>query len=332
MPKDIIVGINVHNPGYTPYTNTLQQNLDDCAAMGMKIIRYNSSSNSPEALNHMKYVADECHKRGMKLMLCVDYYGWKDQGEHTDAEWEAHWENYFEVISSTLKENVDIYQVFNETDNACMGGNIFNITSRPQDGKHIEEYDYVMLNSLVHAMRGALKGLKKGYDKAVTSMNFCWWHTAALYKLYEEGCRWDIIGLDWYSDCEEVSSIDLIVAEVASHIPEGDFMICETNQWMNFHARWDEEKRALIANKESRDALQAQWVPSFIQKLYDLDEPRFKGVIFYELLDEPGFERHEGHYHGESHFGFIECDEQGGNRVFKPVCKTCADKIKELGI
>ena len=332
MPKDIIVGVNVHNPGYTPYSNTLEQKLDDARDMGMKIIRYNNSSNAPEDLAQVKLVADECHKRGLKLMLCVDNYGWAKQEGHTDEEWEAFWENYFEIISSTLKDNIDIYQVFNETDNACMGGNIFNITSRPHDGKHIEEYDYVMIGSLVCAMRGALKGLKKGYAGAVTSMNFCWWHTAALYKLYEEGCRWDIIGIDWYSDCEEVSSIDLLLADVVGHIPEGDFMICETNQWMNFHARWDEEKRALIANKESRDALQAEWVPSFIQKLYDLDEPRFKGVIFYELLDEPGFESNAGTYHGESHFGFIECDSHGENRVYKPVCKTASNKIKELGI
>lgn len=332
MPKDIIVGINVHNPGYTPYTDTLEQNLDDCAAMGMKIIRYNSADNSPETLAQVRHVADECHKRGMKIMLCIDYYGWAKCEDRSLEEQEAFIEEYMSVISAELKDVIDIYQVFNETDVACMGGDIFNITIPGKDGIEKGEYDHVMFENAIVSMRGGLRGIKKGYPQARTSMNFCWWHTALIYAMYDAGCRWDVIGLDWYSDCEEVSSIDLILAEVGGHIPEGDFMICETNQWMNFHARWDEEKRALIANKETRDALQAEWVPSFIQKLYDMDEPRFKGVIFYELLDEPGFERQAGHYHGESHFGFIECDERGGNRVMKPVCKSVREKITELDI
>ena len=65
MPKDIIVGVNIHNFGYTPYTNTLEQNLNDCAAAGMKIIRYNNSGTTPEAFAEIRKVADECHKRGM---------------------------------------------------------------------------------------------------------------------------------------------------------------------------------------------------------------------------------------------------------------------------
>lgn len=331
MPKDIIVGVNIHNFGYTPYTNTLEQNLNDCAAAGMKIIRYNNSGTTPEAFAEIRKVADECHKRGMKIMLCMDNGQWH-KWDKSMEELESHYEELMEKVSSEFKDAIDIYQVFNETDVACMGGDIFNITVPGKDGLDLGEYDSVMHENCIHAMLGSLRGLKKGYKDAVTSINFCWWHTAHLYDLYDHGCRWDVIGLDWYSDCEEVSSIDLIIKEVASKIPEGDFMICETNQWMNFHARWDEEKRALIANRESRNALQAEWVPSFIQKVYDLDEPRFKGIIFYELLDEPGFERQAGHYHGESHFGFIECDEAGANRVFKPAWKTMSDKIKELGI
>ncbi|MBE6611321.1 MAG: hypothetical protein E7632_02410 [Ruminococcaceae bacterium] len=61
-----------------------------------------------------------------------------------------------------------------------------------------------------------------------------------------------------------------------------------------------------------------------------LDEPRFKGVIFYELLDEPGFERNAGHYNGESHFGFIACDEHGQNRRPKPVCAAITEAIREV--
>ncbi len=332
MPRDIIVGINIHNPGYTPYTNTLSRNLDDCAEMGMKIIRYNSASNDDETLKYVKYVADECHKRGMKILLCVDNGGWINRGDKTLEELEKYYEEYFEKISATLKDNIDIYQVFNETDVACMGGDILNITVPGNDGLEKGEYDCVRWDNAIYGMRGALRGLKKGYADACTSMNFCWWHIALIFAMYDAGCRWDVVGLDWYSDAEEVSSIDLILRAASRHIPDSDFMICETNQWMNFHHRWDEEKCAAIATRDVRNAMQAEWAPAFIQKLYDIDFPRFKGVIFYELLDEPGFERQAGKYNGESHFGFIECDERGENRVKKPVFETVKKKIKELGL
>ena len=226
MPKDIVVGINIHHKGFMAYTDNLEQNLDDCAAMGLKMIRYNNNGNTPEALAEIKHVADECHKRGMKIMLCMDHYkSWSHRGERTFEEHEAYFEEYMEKVSAYLKDDIDIYQVFNEMDVSCMGGDIFNITKPGRDGLEKGEYDSVMWDNGIVAMRGSLKGLKKGYDKAVTSVNFC-----------------------------------------------------------------------------------------------------------YELLDESIYEKNAGRYHGESHFGFIECDDFGGNRVFKPVWKTCADKIKELGI
>ena len=333
MPKDIVVGINIHHKGFMAYTDNLEQNLDDCAAMGLKMIRYNNNGNTPEALAEIKHVADECHKRGMKIMLCMDHYkSWSHRGERTFEEHEAYFEEYMEKVSAYLKDDIDIYQVFNEMDVSCMGGDIFNITKPGRDGLEKGEYDSVMWDNGIVAMRGSLKGLKKGYDKAVTSVNFCWWHMIYIYAMYDAGCRWDVIGIDWYSDCEEVSSIDLIVKEICDHIPDSEIMICETNQWMNFHARWDEEKRNLIATKESRDKLQAEWVSSFIQKVYDMPEPRFKAIIFYELLDESIYEKNAGRYHGESHFGFIECDERGHNRINKPVYEATKKKIEELGI
>ena len=200
MAKDLMVGINIHNCRYTPYRDTMEQNLDDCAAAGMKIIRYNNNGTDETAFAEIRKMAEGCHKRGMQLMLCMDDNSWQTLDLPLE-ELEAHFEAQMEKISAEFKDAVDIYQVFNESDNKCMGGNIFNITSRPQDGKFIEEYNPVLHERCIYAMRGALKGLKKGYSGAVTSMNFCWWHTAHIYSLYEHGCRWDVMGPDWYSDC-----------------------------------------------------------------------------------------------------------------------------------
>jgi hypothetical protein len=326
----MLIGINIHHSGYTPYKTTLDENLDAAQAMGMNIIRYNNSSNTPEALAEIRRVADGCHARGMKLMLCMDHGFWRRKNGEPPEEIEAFYETYMEKTAAALDDVVDIYQIFNETDVGCMGGDIQNIVKPRRDGLDAGEYDSVMFAGAIAGMKGSLRGLKRGFPGAVTSVNFAWWHTALLYAMYDAGCRFDVIGIDWYSDAEEVSDITLLVDDVCRRIPESDILICETNFWMNLHPRWDEAQRAIVMNEATRDAGQAAWAPEFLKKCAALAEPRFKGVIFYELLDEPGFERHAGRYHGESHFGFIACDEAGQNRSAKPVCDTVAKAIREI--
>ena len=330
MNHDMRIGINIHHSGYTPYRSTLEENLDAAAAMGMNIIRYNNSSNTPEALAEIRRVADGCHARGMQLLLCMDHGHWRRRGGESPAEIEAFYEAYMEKTAAALGDAVDIYQIFNETDVACMGGDMQNIVKPRQDGLDPGEYDSVMFEGAIAGVKGSLRGLKKGYPAVRTSVNFSWWHTALLYAMHAAGCRFDVIGIDWYSDAEEVSDISELLADVCAHIPEGQIMLCETNYWMNLHPRWDAAKRAEVMDAASRDAGQAAFVPAFLRKCAALDEPRFAGVIFYELLDEPGFERQAGQYHGESHFGFIACDEQGHNRRPKPVCGTVAAAIRDI--
>ena len=142
--------------------------------------------------------------------------------------------------------------------------------------------------------------------------------------------RWDIVGIDWYSDCEEVSSIETLMNDVLEHIPDTDIMICETNYWMNLHQRYPEERKQALKLAENRNKWQAQWVTEFIDTLVKINNPRLKSVIFYELLDEPVFEKNQGSYHGESHFGFIECDLNGENRKPKPAYYALQKKCLEL--
>ncbi|MBE6611320.1 MAG: hypothetical protein E7632_02405 [Ruminococcaceae bacterium] len=266
MKHDMLIGINIHNSGYTPYTNTLEENLDAAAGMGMNIIRCNNCSNTPEALAEIRRVADGCHARGMKLMLCMDHSLWFRRNNEPLAEIEAFYEAHMEKTAAALGGAVDIYQIFNETDVACMGGDIQHIVKERQDGLDAGEYDSVMFDGAIAGMRGSLRGLKRGYPAAVTCVNFAWWHTALLYAMHDAGFRFDVIGLDWYSDAEEVSDIALVVADVCRHIPDSDLMICETNYWMNLHPRWDENQRAAVMNEATRDAGQAEWVPSFVKK------------------------------------------------------------------
>lgn len=325
------IGMNIHREGgvFKAYPfNDIVKNIDACKEMGMDIVRYNETCRKDEGIERARLVAELCHERGMKLMLCVDTSFFRESESLEEIEAEAA--NLCRNMAAKLGTDVDYYQIFNEIDIMCMRGTIANIFLTPKDGKEKGEYDCALWERSVAAFKGALHGMKEGCPGAKTCINFAWWHTALIYELHELGLRWDITGIDWYSDCEEVSSIETLMNDVLAHIPDTDIMICETNFWMNLHNRYPEERKEALKKKENRYKWQAEWVPEFIDTLIRSDNPHLKGVIFYELLDEPVYENDCGNYHGESHFGFIECDINGQNRIPKPAFYALQKKCKEL--
>ena len=330
MNSELKFGMNIHNGSYAAYpAEMLEMNINTCKELGMEWVRFNQGCVSAAALTEIKRVADLCHARGMKLMLVVDTCKYTVLDSLSEIEEEAA--NRFEKLSSSLKDAVDVYQLFNEMDVHCMGGDIANIFLTPADGKEKGEYDCVLWDRAIAAVKGALKGMEAGYPQGKTCINFAWWHTALIYEMYRQGLRWDITGIDWYSDCEEVSSIDLLMKDVEANIPDTDLMICEMNYWMNLHERYSPERKQALQTKAIRDRWQREWLPDFIDTLEACDNPRLKAVMLYELLDEPAYEREQGDYTGESHFGFIECDENGGNQVRKPAFYALQKRLKKCG-
>lgn len=329
--KKISFGMNIHREGYPAYPGRdLCQNLDTCVELNMDIVRYNHNCETDEGIQIVVNAADECHKRGMQFMLVMDNNMWYKMETDSLETLENYYAFYLERVSSRLKDKVDYYQLFNEMDVVGMRGDIANIIIPGKDGREKGEYDCVRFDRAIASMKGALRGIKKGYEEAKTCVNFSWWHTALIYEMYRQGCRWDLIGIDWYSDAEEASSIDLLISDIRKNIPESKIMICETNYWMHPHQRDPIEKQEAVKIQECRYKGQEKWIPEFIDKLVNINEPNFMGVIFYELLDQPVYERRRGSYHGESHFGFIECDEDGGNQKKKPAFYTLKEKIREI--
>ena len=53
---------------------------------------------------------------------------------------------------------------------------------------------------------------------------------------------------------------------------------------------------------------QLEWLDTFLRKMNDYPSDKFLGVIIYELLDQPDYEKQLGRYHGESHFGLVTTD------------------------
>lgn len=324
-------GMNIHNSAYQSYPAfDLEKNIESCKELGLDTVRFNRSCSVGDvnAIKEVEKVSALCHSKGMKLMLVDD--GRAFASIESLDEIEMKMAEHYKYVSATLRDKVDYYQIYNELDVHCMGGNIANIFLTPKDGKEKGEYDCVLWERSVAAVKGAIKGMKDGYPEGKICINFAWWHTALIYELYNQGLRWDITGIDWYSDCEEVSSIELLMNDVLEHIPNCDIMICETNFWMNLHDRYSEERKQLLKKSDNRNKWQAEWVPEFIDTLIKINNPRLKAVIFYELLDEPNFEKSKGSYHGESHFGFIECDVNGANQVRKPAFYSLQKKIKEI--
>lgn len=320
-------GMNIHNSAYESYpAKDIEKNIKSCKELGMDIVRYNQCSTEPKKIAEIKKVSKLCHENGMKLMLVVDSTQHYTMALPLD-EIELKMEKYYHELSSALGDAVDIYQIFNEMDVHCINGNSDSIFAPQADGHN---YDCIMYERSVVAVKGALKGIRKANSKAKTCVNFSWLHTALIYRLYEEGCRFDIIGIDWYSDCQEISSIEDLINEVTKNIPDSDIMICETNYWMNLLDRYPQEHKESLKDAEKRNKLQAEWVPEFIDTLIDCNNPRLKGIILYELLDEPNFEEDSGKYQGESHFGFIECDRKGQNQIKKPAFFSLQQKVKEI--
>ena len=326
------VGMNIHRwgaPCFAYDKSMLKTNLDTCKELGIGLIRYNNSFRGETAQEDVSFVADEIGRRDMQMMLVVDDSAWqKEEITGSVDDLASYYEDYMFRIASSQRGKIGIYQVFNEMDVAAMRGNIENIILPGKDGREKGEYDSVLWERAIAAVKGALRGIKRGDPDAITCVNFAWWHTALIYEMYECGCSFDIIGIDWYSDCEEVSSIDLLLSDLKQHIPDSEFMICETNFWMHPMGRDAIEKQEALKVKETRFANQAKWVKAFLEKLVRLEETKLKSVIFYELLDEPVFERNKGAYNGEAHFGFIECDENGKNQIRKPAFYALQKAIK----
>ncbi len=327
MIKNISVGMNLHNSSSKAYPiKNLEYNLDLCVSLGVDCIRYNTASVLEERRQEAVKVAKACHKRDMKFMLVMD-----DRRYLNDdiEDMEAFYEDHMRTVGKAYGNNVDIYQIFNEIDVAAMHGDIANIILPGKDGRELGEYDYLIVEKAIKAMKGAIRGLKSVNLNAVICANFAWWHTAVIYEMRKHGIHFDIIGLDWYSDCEDVSDIRKLIAELEVTIPESKFIITETNYWMHPMKRDPLEKQESIKDKKLRNINQAEWVCGFIDKLVEMNNPKLIGIQFYELMDEPIFEIERGSYHGESHFGFIECDVNGENYVFKPVFTALKRKIEE---
>jgi hypothetical protein len=80
-----------------------------------------------------------------------------------------------------------------------------------------------------------------------------------------------MIGVDWY---ENMGSFDRVLQPLIENFPDKDIIICETNVWDN------------DVSYDSSKIDEWKWLLDSMELVYKYDQ--VKGLIFYELLDEPG--------------------------------------------
>ncbi len=320
MRKDFIFGMNIHNKGYEAYPQKFENECSDiCKDLGMDIIRFNFNPTDDETFEYAIHTAKHYKDNGFKFMLCMDYPWWEDRSE----EW---FYEYFKSVAERMKGYVDYYQVFNEIDVTAMTGDNGGLYNHG-DGLIIDNYNPKYIDKAVTAVKGALRGVKAGDPDVITCVNFSWWHTKILELLDENGCKWDVTGCDWYSEMEEISSVEHLMAWHERRFPGREVIFCECNWRMNatehdlFLA-----KGAKAFGPEVRDACQAVWISDFINLLKSGKCPNVIGCIFYELVDQIAY----GENHGEAMYGFMRCKRDGADKVPKPAYYVLKNKIAEI--
>lgn len=320
--KDFIFGMNMHHYKYQSYpADTLERNIGFCEQMGVNFIQYNHPGINEEALECTKSVADAVHSKGMQFCLCVDDHSWKNMISEEVEE-----KKYLRTkgICEVLKGKVDVYNVGAEFDVPAMmanEGGMYNWVNKEREGMIYEEYNPERLERALFAVRGTIKAIREFDPKAKIMVTFSWWHTYYVEYLKEHGCKWDIMGVDWYSDAESKSDFIKLLDWIESKFGNMPVLISETNFWGPY---WKDK------TSEETEELQKEWVCSFTEHIYNDTPEHCLGLCIYELMDEPAIEIGNGSFHGEAHFGFYKCDAYGKNAIPKAVVNGFSDTIKKL--
>lgn len=287
--SDFSWGINGHNQTYKSYPiRYLDQQIKLAAELGVQIYRFNYNPTNGNDYKYLDSVVSLVQRYGMDMMLVLDDFGPSAEVLHNRCQTIANRYN-----GKNGHGTIAYIQVYNEVDVWAMTtteSRFTDISSRREgDGTVASHYSQMALAEVLPKFREGVAGVKAGNPNCKAVINISYMHTYLFDYLKENGVQWDLTGIDWY---ENMGAFSTILNRLASRYSQ-DIMICETNIW------------PFTASQESEYENDTTFLPNAMREIYN-NYPRVKGMIFYELLDEPQYQMTAGRYEGESHFGFIK--------------------------
>ena len=280
LRDSIMWGVNAHNRDYMAYPEKYTEEYIRLAAgLGCKIYRINYNPTNGDMLRYTKNVARLCHENQMKVMLVLDYMG-------GDVEVVGDRMRY---MASELKDDIDYFQIFNETDIWCSfneDGTMYNVSD--WTGMSKDYYNPERVAVCTEKMRASINAFRETAPDAKLVVNIGSRHYPMLDFYIEAGLEWDIIAYDIYD--LNVWDHHAFMKSMEKRYPDYEFMVAECNFPANSREFTDEE--------------QAEWLTAFLKTMDSYDSEKLLAVMIYELMDEPNFEK-DGIRNGEAHFGIV---------------------------
>lgn len=298
LKKSVLWGVNGHNCAYQAYNeNNTEETLRLAAELGSTIYRFNCNPTSEKRLTYVRNVVNTCHNYGMQVMLALDDF--TGTVEDVIAR--------MTVIARELKDEVEYFQLFNETDcwAACKdaedGGGLYDITD--PTGQSPSYFNPKRVAIAIEKMRAAADVWHKEAPDAKLVINIGARHYPMLEWYRDAGITWDVVGVDIYEPWDYHAFFRMLEEK----FPHCDMMVAECNYPSN--------------NGPYKEEDQAAWLQNFITTMNEYDSEKLKAVIVYELLDQPNIQPTEK-WEGEAHFGLVHVDPDMTITTPKPAYYT----------
>jgi hypothetical protein len=180
------------------------------------------------------------------------------------------------AFSSAYAGKIPYYQISNEPDLQCgtVGGN----------GQLPSDFDDTLYAATKTKLQGLLDGVRAGDPSARAIVNFTWTHYGIVQRLFDDGLVFDIIGVDWYSNMDDITNTvgGLNMPSYLKSQFGKPVFITEGNRWEG--------------STGGLETTQRDYINQIVQSMYRNKD--ISAYIAYELLDEPEagveFERHMG--------------------------------------
>lgn len=191
--------------------------------------------------------------------------------------------NYALAEAKKYSGRIRYYGISNELD---------NWTKMIGDGSTILQYDPIRYPKARSFIRGLIDGVRKGDQQAKVLVNNAGWcHYGFLRALWNDGIRWDITALHFYSDHGDIEKVKCGGANIAAIHTEFGKPV------------WITEYNKKSSKTEDNQHEAAKWVETFIRRVKEV-APKYniEAAFVYELFDEPELKN------GEQFYGIVDKD------------------------